>query len=612
MRRRAVARGARRWAARPDRVPDLLAGAPGPPHLGRSTDPRKRGTVQTLDRLAKALTALDGQGYNAYKRVKGRWHAPDFALLVDYVQGDPFARPTRVRVRVDAGDAALPEWSRASEPRRRATADFLNRRLAQALSQARADLGSGRSGDLVVLSPGQAVLTRTSLLLDAGGGVEARFGVGLPARGRRIRGPAAAELLCERVPRAVRDSLYAGALDLDALRRHVETVEDAVALRAQLADAGLVAFVADGASLPRRSGVDDGPLRGEGVVPFASPESLRVRLDAPNAGTVSGMGIPTGVTLIVGGGYHGKSTLLHAVERGVYDHVPGDGRERVVARPDAVKVRSEDGRRVAGTDVSNFIATPPSGADTRHFRTENASGSTSQAAAIAEALELGCACLLLDEDTSATNLMIRDARMQELVPGADEPITPFIDRARQLAEEEDVSTVLVVGGSGDYFDVADTVIAMRAYVPHEVTAAAREVAGRLPTRRRSVDSPWKPLAQRVPLPATIDPSRGRRAVDIKVRSLDRVSFGTQEVDLGSLEQLVERAQTRAIAQAVAHARGDAIDGERALPDALARLMAEIRTGGLDVIHAEPLGDFAEFRIYELAAFLNRLRSLEVR
>jgi predicted ABC-class ATPase len=325
------------------------------------------------------------------------------------------------------------------------------------------------------------------------------------------------------------------------------------------------------------------------------------------------MGIRRGVTLIVGGGYHGKSTLLRALERGIYDHVPGDGRERVVADPDVVKVRAEDGRRVAGTDISNFIGHLPGGEDTTRFHTENASGSTSQAAAIVEALELGATALLLDEDTSATNFMIRDARMQRLIASGQEPITPFIDRARQLYEERGVSTVVVVGGSGDYFDVADTVIAMREYVPSEVTTEAKDIAAELPTSRQAEGGEWTPLHPRVPVPSSLDPRRGRKALAVRVRSRDRVEYGTGTVDLAAVEQLVESAQTRAIAHAVAWARADVLEGTHAsMRDALGAVMEAIEREGLSAVHPYGIGELAAFRSFELAAFLNRVRSLETR
>ncbi|MEJ2217326.1 MAG: ABC-ATPase domain-containing protein [Gemmatimonadota bacterium] len=567
--------------------------------------------MRTIQQLSEHLRRLDNRGYKAYREIEAAYDAGDFTLYVDHVQGDPYAAPSRVRVVLPAATAGVPVWALESRIRRIAAGDFFNRTLFDRLDAARGTAGSGHSGELRVLRPGQQVLERASVGVGADGQVVARLRAGLPARGRRILGRSAARLLTEILPAAVRASLRYEALDAAAFRRHVETVEDADALRRHLAERGLVAFVADGARLPRRSGVDDRPLEGD-VVAFQAPETLRVTLQAPHAGTVAGLGVPVGVTLIAGGGYHGKSTLLRGIQAGVYDHIPGDGRERVVAVDTAVKVRAEDGRRVEGVDIGNFIGPLPGGQDTRCFRTENASGSTSQAAAIVEALEVGATALLLDEDTSATNFMIRDARVQRLTPREEEPITPFIDRARQLADDRGVSTILVVGGSGDYFDVADTVLTMRAYVPQDVTAEAKRIVHEMPAERRWEGGPWSPVRRRVPLPASIDPSRGRRSVKIRTRSEDRVSFGTEEVELDAVEQIVEQAQTRAMAEALVWARGRAIDGRRDMTAALAHVAAAVREHGLDVLHPDEVGEMAAFRIFELAAFVNRLRSLEIR
>ena len=565
--------------------------------------------MRRIEELGEQLVRLDGRSYKAYKAIAGVYEAGRFVLHIDHVQGDPFADPSRLRVHLAPDSARLPDWAFATPARRTASADFLNRVFDSALRGVSSRRGSGRSGELRVLRPGQEVLDRSSLHVRADGEIEARFRAGLPARGRRILGREAAELIVEDVTAAVEAALLFEALDERALRTQVETVEDARALRGQLAARGLVAFVADGARLPRSSGVDDRPLEGDAVVRFRSPDALRVTLDAPNAGGIRGMGVPRGVTLIVGGGFHGKSTLLRAIERGVYDHAPGDGRERAVAIGTAVKVRAEDGRAVAGTDISNFIGALPGGGDTHAFTTANASGSTSQAAAIVEALEVGAECLLLDEDTSATNFMIRDARMQALIAAEHEPITPFIDRARQLADEHGVSTVLVVGGSGDYFDIADTVIAMNAYVPEDVTEPATRVAAEHPTRRRNEGGEWRPIAPRAPQPSSIDPSRGRRDVHIKTFAEDRLAFGEAEVDLAAVEQIVEPAQTRAIALAIAWARDRAFDGRRTIRDALEAVMAALETDGLDAFQRERTGELASFRIFELAAFLGRVRGL---
>lgn len=568
--------------------------------------------MQPLHDLGDLLRRLDGRGYRSYKQIAGTYDAGDFHLIIDHVQGDPFAEASRVRALVPAASAELPAWSRSSDARITATADFLNRRLHDALAALSTRSGSGKSGELSVLEPGQQVLARSSLIVTADGDIEARFRAGLPADGRTILGRAAADLLTHAVPAAVARALLFRAIDADALRRHVETVEDARALRSQLADHDLVAFVADGAHLPRHSGIDDRPLDLEHAVPFSAPPSLRVTLHTPNSGDVTGLGVRRGVTLVVGGGFHGKSTLLHALERGVYDHIPDDGRERVVTDPAAVKVRAEDGRSVAGTDISSFIGRIPGGSDTRSFATANASGSTSQAAAIIEAVEVGARVLLLDEDTSATNFMIRDARMQALIADDDEPITPLVDRARQLVEECSLSLICVIGGSGDYLDVADTVISMREFTPHDITADARTVIARLPSHRTPAREPWHSPAARIPLPHSLDPARGHRPVDVKTRTEQRVMFGEQEVELSAVEQLVEPAQARAIALAIAHARGNEIDGDTTLTAALHAIMHSLERRGLDAFQLHPTGDLAAFRIFELAAFLNRVRGLAVR
>lgn len=566
------------------------------------------------DQLRRDLHDLDGKGYGAYKSVKGAWSFPDFALHVDWVQGDPYAAPSRVRVQLAPEVTGLDPHDCAPRSRALGVATWLARRFGELTDEMETRRGSGRSGELRIEAPGQQVLDQTAVVISPDGALEARFQVGLPAKGRRILGRQAAELLTDDVPEIVGKSLLASAYEPGELRRAADTNQDAEALRAALDELDLVAFVADDAVLPRRTGVDDRPLADDTVVPFRSADSLRVSVELPNAGEVTGMGIPRGVTLIVGGGYHGKSTLLRALERGVYNHVPGDGRERVVSDPDAVKVRAEDGRSVAGVDISNFIGELPNGSDTRAFTTRNASGSTSQAAAIMEAVEAGATCLLVDEDTAATNFMIRDRRMQALVPKESEPITPFVDRIRQLYDEYGISSVLVIGGSGDYLDVADTVVAMKRYQPHHVTDQARTIATEHPTGRlKEAPGDLGPRPARIPLPRSVDPSKGKRSVRVKVRAEDRVEFGTEELDLAAVEQLVSWVQTRTVIEAVVLAWKRFMDGETPLPEILDRVMAAVEEEGLDVLGwKEKAGDLAGFRRHELAAALNRLRTLEVK
>ncbi len=568
--------------------------------------------MKSSNELRQLLGRIDGRGYKTYKELRGEWRYEGFALQVDHVQGDPYAAPSRVRATLTADEARLPPSTYRNRARRLGTAALLARTFAgraRSLSRSR---GTGGSGTLEMEAPGQEVLEQTALLISEDGEVEARFGVGLPARGRRVLAREAVALLLDDVPTLVAETLSAGAHDPTVLEEHAATNEDAEHLRALLPGLGLVAFVADGARLPRRSGVDDRPLEGPGVVPFRSPESLRVRVEVPNAGALTGMGVREGVTLVVGGGFHGKSTLLRALETGVYDHRPGDGRERVVSLPSTVKVRAEDGRSVSGVDISGFIDGLPMGRTTRSFTTPNASGSTSQAAGIVEALESGARVILIDEDTSATNFMIRDRRMQALVPREGEPITPFVDRIREMHDARDVSCVLVLGGSGDYLDAADSVVAMDTYAPVDVTERARAVAVAHPTGRASeASSPLPSPPARVPVRESVDPSRGRQDVYIRVPDSRTLLFGTQRVDLAAVEQLVSRAQVRSVGFALAYAAAHLIDGAHDLAAILDRVEEAVARDGLDVLDPRCPGDLAGFRRFELAAALNRLRSLRV-
>ncbi|MCB0165090.1 MAG: ATPase [Anaerolineae bacterium] len=569
--------------------------------------------LPSLTDLQRQLDRIDGKSYPAYKDIRGRYDFADATLFIDHVQGDPFAAPSRLRVRLPMAMASFPPQTYHHRSRLIALRDFLARRFSEACRDlSDRSRGSGKSGLLAMDRPGQEILERSAIIV-TDEFVEARFVAGLPARGRRVLGRQAADMLCQDVPRLAEAALRYASLDARQLTAHLDAAEDADTLRAQLNDLGLVAFVADGSRLPRRSGVDDRPLGGDHVIAFRSPDSLKVEVTLPHTGRVSGMGIPRGVTLIVGGGYHGKSTLLSALEVGVYNHIPGDGRELVVTDPTAVKIRAEDGRQVEGVDIRPFINHLPNHSRAATFRTENASGSTSQAANIIEALEVGAKLLLLDEDTCATNLMIRDARMQALVEKPGEPITPFIDRVRQLADERAASSILVLGGSGDYFDVADTIIRMDSYVPYDVTAAAKTIAARQPTGRQvETGGPWPISTPRIPLAASLDPSKGRREVNIKGRALRAVLFGAEEIDMTAVAQLVDEGQVRAIGQALNLARERFMDGQRDVAGVIEAVIAEIDRRGLDALDRRPTGDYVAFRAYELAAALNRLRSLKVR
>ena len=581
--------------------------------------------MRTGAELRQLLARIDGRGYKAYRELRGGCDLLEDAgleLFVDHVQGDPFAAPSKLRARVPMDVAQLPEALRASRVRRLALTDRLARRARRAIEgRGRRSRGSGKSGLLFVDAGGQEVLERSAVAITEDW-VELRFELGLPAAGRRVLGREAEALLLEDAVAVARAALIAAPEDTAELDAFVRCVENQEQLRGQLAFRGLIAFVADGALLPRASGASDKPLHASEAVAFEAPEALRVELPlaTPHEGrdTLTGLGIPRGVTLVVGGGYHGKSTLLRAVERGVYPHVPGDGREFVVSDPGLVKIRAEDGRRVVGVDIEGFVRDLPGGRSTHDFRSEDASGSTSQAASIVEALEAGASGLLLDEDTSATNFMVRDARMQALVRREHEPITPYLDRVRELWTEFGVSTLLVMGGCGDYFEVADTVLALRDYRVRDATDEARRIAQQDGAkRRREAPGPLRPPAPRSPVAASLDPSRGRREVKIDAQGVDALRYGREDVDLRGLEQLVDPSQTRAIGHALHLAARRFMDGATPLAEILDRLEEHFDREGLDPLDpfhrpGEHPGAYARPRRFEIAAALNRLRSLEVR
>ena len=572
--------------------------------------------------LRKTLSHLDGRGYKAYKQIQGRFEFPDFELLIDHVQGDPFAQPSKIRLRVQKEISQIPEELWINSVRQIALEDFVARAVRDAIKETvTPKKGTGKSGLIFIDAGKQEVLERTAFVITKDW-VEARIQIGLPARGRTILGKEAIEILCKEIPIIVEKSLKWKYLDKDACNLFVDCVENQESIRKQLDHANLSAFVANGSILPRASGISDRPLTGNNLVEFQSPKSLETSFKLinplPNGETViHGLGFPKGVTLIVGGGYHGKSTLLKTLERCVYPHIPTDGREYVITNPNAVKIRAEDGRRIEKVNIDPFITNLPQDIKTDSFCSDDASGSTSQAANIMEAIEVGCDLLLLDEDTSATNFMVRDARMQKLVQKDQEPITPFVDRIRELYEIQGVSTILVMGGSGDYFDVADTVIKMKDYVAHDVSAETQKIVKDYPTQRQvEVPKPIEQISGRIPFSSCFNASRGRKKVKIDIQGNDKIIYGTEAIDLRFIDQLVEMSQTRAIGHAIYMASQFMMRDSQSLKEIVQSLEDYFFDNGLDSL--DPFyekekhpGNYSRPRKYEIAAAINRIRTLKI-
>lgn len=625
----------------------------------------------TLNELTSHLHAIDGRSYAAYKAIVGRYRSPlGWVLYIDRIQPDPYAPPTAIRVvlplALTGADARLtgtdthltetdshltgadtrptgtnaplsgpdprltesdPRPTGAAEPLTGAAAcltasstrtvalrDYLARTLRELLK-----------GQAISIAPaGQEILERSSVNLHEtwqddfstpafnapGPYLELRLRWSLPAFGREIAGRQASRNLNLDLARAIASlDLRESELGAEAWK-HCQVAEDHAALQEILVERGWVAFLADGANLARRSGVSQLPL--EGGVPLTAPETLAQTVHLPHAGAVRGTAIPAGVTVIAGGGYHGKSTLLNAIARGIYPHIPGDGRELVATVPEAMAVRAADGRAVTGVDLRPFIShLPGRDADPAQFTTANASGSTSQAASIMESLELwgqpAQAALLLDEDTCATNLLIRDQRMRALVSSEREPITPLVDRIRALHRERGISTLIVMGGSGDYLDVADQVLIMDSYRLVDATAQARQVCASQPRVDTSLPD--------FPLPARRLPQRpeAKRRGPSRTRALgtQRLVLDRHEVDVADVSGLVDEGQALAVAWALRALLERHFDGRTSLPQALAQVAKRLDDVGLDALGEAHPAFLVRPRLVDVGAAVNRLRSLQV-
>ena len=617
--------------------------------------------------LRRLLESIDRKSYPAYKSAQGQYGFEGYTLSIDHVQGDPFASPSKVSITVPHAKAGYPQASYDTPWKKTALEDYLVRQFGREIAQFNFKAkGSGKSGLIAISNPGPEILSRTACEI-TGSGITARFEVGFPAFGRTINSGELIKILFEFLPRCVRGVFFYASRNPREVKAVAQLAEDQQFIREELKRRHLVAFVADGAVLPRESGVSSRPMKGG--VAFSSPDSLRVELELPNKGKITGMGLKEGITLIVGGGYHGKSTLLKALELGVYNHVSGDGREYVITDDTALKLRAEDGRSINNVDISLFINDLPNKKDTHRFSTPDASGSTSQAAGVIEGWEAGSRVFLIDEDTSATNFMLRDELMQHIISRDKEPITPFIERARDLFEKAGISTVMVAGSSGAYFYIADTIIQMDCYEPFDITEKTKEACTRygedptrtapgfaLPKEDRRLAAAGN--AKGASMAAGRSDGRmrsgygsaggdngsagaghggrngsddfgrgghgGRRDADgygrggrggrderIKTKTYgkDSLQVGKEQVDLRFVEQLVHGEQTAALAQMVRYCLEKQLFSRMTVKQIVHTLNEEIRRGGLAAISDSSYAAMGLCmpREQEIFACLNRYR-----
>lgn len=580
--------------------------------------------MKNSEELRQQLRSINRKSYPAYKGLKGLYHFGNYILSIDHVQGDPFASPSHVSIQISHRDAGFPVEYYKDTLTGTTLCDYLTRQFEKQVSQYsfRAK-GSGKSGLLTVSHCGQEILSRTACEITEKG-ITARFFVGFPANGRTINATELEKIFFDFLPVCIQKSFFYSSLNAKELQNYIELAEDQEFIRQTLPAKNLCAFIADGSILPRESGISSRPMKAS--VPFTSPDSLRISINLPHKGKITGMGIPKGITLIVGGGYHGKSTLLNALELGVYNHIPGDGREYVITDATAVKLRSEDGRFIKDVDISMFINDLPNKKDTHCFSTLDASGSTSQAAGIVESMEAGSHLFLLDEDTSATNFMVRDAFMQQVIQREKEPITPFLERAEDLYKKAEISTILVAGSSGAFFHIADTIIQMDNYVPKDITASVKKLCSQYPLPAVSVTDFQLPHSHRImSRPAESSKhlrhnSRGNHSdsgaakperLKTRISGTDGFSLGRQEIDLRYTEQLIDAEQTAALGLLLKYAVEHLADGRRTLPEIVQFLWKNLSLHGLSFFteNQKISCGYATPRIQEIYACLNRYRGL---
>ncbi len=577
--------------------------------------------MKSSNELRSMLRSVDHKSYPAYKSLAGIYQFPHFTLSIDHVQGDPFASPSSLHVEVGNKTAGFPPAYYEKDCSRIALQDHLTRQFASQFEDYNFKAkGSGKSGLLSITRCGQEVLERSACQI-TDSKIIARFHVGFPAFGRTINAGELEKILFDFLPRCVENSFFYQKLDKKKVEAAVFLAEDQEAIRRILQEEKLVAFVANGAVLPRKSGVSDLPMKGS--VPFCSPAAMERTFTLPHKGKITGMAIPQGITLIVGGGYHGKSTLLEALQTGVYDHIAGDGREYVITDHTAVKLRAEDGRSIRSVDISLFINDLPNKKDTSSFSTPDASGSTSQAAGVVENMEAGSRLFLIDEDTSATNFMLRDDFMQQVISREKEPITPFLERARDLYEKEGISTILVAGSSGAFFYIADKILQMDCYRPMDITDHVKKLCLEHAAPRTQAPGFRSPDQNRILPPydrsrknrGGRDQSGGRPGNDsrhehMKIKTFGRDSFSLDKetVDLRYVEQLADSEQTCALAYLLRYSLEQIMDGRRTV-----RQVVRILTDTLDQKGWEPFCSsyipcgLAKPRIQEIYACLNRFR-----
>lgn len=551
--------------------------------------------------LKNILQDINGEDYQSYKSIEGEFLFNDFILYVDHVQDSPSSPPSKIRVKISQELALFPKDTYSNRSREIALRDFITRRFYDSIQS------SQTTAFISIDCPGQEILEKTTAFVDESF-VELRFDINLPSLDDKVASNLLEEIFFIKLPEILNNSIIYKNLEKEALYQHIETSEDADFLRNELENLRLIAFVAEHSILPRNSSTSSLPMESNEAVPFESPNNLKMDVELPNKGQITGMGLPRGITLIVGEKDQGKSTLLKAIEMGIYNHIPGDGREFVVSNPNSVQIVAEEGRSIKNVDISSFISSHASGNDTHSYSTENASADISQAANVIEAVELGADVLLIDQDSSADNFLIPSPALSNSNDKLNEGFTTYVNQARNIFNGYMVSSILVIDSSENYFDIADFAIQMKDYKAYDIELEESQFTDQ--NRVTNSDIFFGNIPERIPIVESLDLEIQEREMKISPNENKCIQFGSTIVNLNYLDQLISISQIKAIFETITYAK-KYMDGNKSLRQVTSLVMLDIGRSGLDALNPMLSGEYAEFRKIELAAVINRIQSLKV-
>ena len=558
--------------------------------------------MMSLQKLEEKIQSLATKRLRDYQKIAGEYVYPGFVLYMDTIPPDPDKTPVRARIRARIADTDLPKVIFKTKEGEIAARDFITREFSdKTVAASQKKHGNGK---FYIDKPGRDMLETSSVVVDDGL-IEVRFSIDLPHDKGNIPTYELTELLLKRLPRMVRGSMFFKNIDSEKLTKWIEVYQDAEALRKSLDAAGLVAFVADGSVIEGIRREEDSRKA------FKAPDDLAVTLTAPNRGEIRGMGIPKGLTVIAGWANSGKTTLLTALSYGVYNHLPGDGREYIVTAHDAMFVQTEEGRRVENVDISPFFSGTLNHHKSEEYRIKRARMFDSQAASVMEAVEIGTSLLLLDEDSSSPALIGTDMRMDALMGEEGNPVTTLVDVLPELRDSLNISTVIALSSNGAYLGCADTVIRFDdEYKASNISEEAKRIAAETPSPEPRGATLQKPRG-RQPLRATLDPMEQKTKDKIRPRGIGYVQYGDEFIDMEKVPQLSSSSQARGIARGLSLLHR-LLDRSRTLSDAVDEVVRRVNTVGLDTLSNRCMGDLAVFRRQELAAAVNRLQDLKMR